>query len=132
MGRSRATPGIHQSLESGLSSIVADIEALLADGWSGTAAERFRSHYEAVRSEAEKVLADGREIMARVPQAVNLLTATSAQWRGAAADAYQTSQADWTGRAREVLRHLEEIRQRITTARAAYQGANEANGKMFR
>ncbi|MCP2290040.1 WXG100 family type VII secretion target [Nocardia amikacinitolerans] len=61
-----------------------------------------------------------------------IVGATSAQWRGAAADAYQTSQADWTGRAREVLRHLEEIRQRIATARAAYQGANEANGKMFR
>ncbi|MCP2290041.1 WXG100 family type VII secretion target [Nocardia amikacinitolerans] len=83
----RSMNGIHQSLESGLSSIVADIEALLADGWSGTAAERFRSHYQAVRSEAERVLADGREIVAHVPQVVNLLTdtdnATSATIQGA-------------------------------------------------
>ncbi|MGV9611538.1 WXG100 family type VII secretion target [Nocardia xishanensis] len=72
----RSMNGIHQSLESGLSSVVADIEALLADGWAGTAADRFRSHYETVRSEAEKLLFDGREIVARVPQAVDLLTST--------------------------------------------------------
>ncbi|MEU2256836.1 WXG100 family type VII secretion target [Nocardia xishanensis] len=57
--------------------------------------------------------------------------ATSAQWRGAAADAYQAGQADWTGRAREVAQHLEEVRKRLETAHAAYRGADDANGKMF-
>ncbi|MGW4741729.1 WXG100 family type VII secretion target [Nocardia xishanensis] len=60
-----------------------------------------------------------------------IVGATSTQWRGVAADAYQSGQADWTGHAREVAQHLEEIRQRLATARAAYQGANDANGKMF-
>lgn len=56
---------------------------------------------------------------------------TSEQWQGAAASAYRTSHAEWISRARVVVEHLEEVRQRIATAKAAYQGAHEANGKMF-
>ncbi|TLF96634.1 WXG100 family type VII secretion target [Nocardia cyriacigeorgica] len=61
----------------------------------------------------------------------NLVKATPSSWSGEAADAYQARQADWVRRAGEVTQHLDEVRQRLTTAHEAYQGALNANLRMF-
>lgn len=84
----RSLTTVNQSIESALSSISTDVDALLADAWSGTAADKFRTHYESVKTEAEQLLSDGRDIVARVPQVVDELTgsdnSTSATIDGAA------------------------------------------------
>lgn len=66
--------GIHHSLESGLRSVVSDAEALIADGWVGTAGEAFRDHFQQVRAEAEQLLIDAREIVGRIPDVVSELS----------------------------------------------------------
>lgn len=61
----------------------------------------------------------------------DLVNATPSRWEGAAATAYQASHTDWVRRAGEVAQALDEVRRRLTTAREAYQGALDANTKMF-
>ncbi|MEU4313989.1 WXG100 family type VII secretion target [Nocardia sp. NPDC024068] len=62
--------GIHQSLESGLGSVVTDAEALISGGWAGLAADGFRDHFEQVRTQVEQLLTDAREIVGHIPSVV--------------------------------------------------------------
>ncbi|TLF96633.1 hypothetical protein FEK35_28195 [Nocardia cyriacigeorgica] len=72
----RSLDVIHQSLESGLSVVSTEAEALIADGWAGTAADAFRDHFHQIRAEAEQLLVDAREIAGMVPAVVDRFTVT--------------------------------------------------------
>lgn len=65
---------INQSLESGLRSVVTDIEQLLQGSWSGQAADSFRTLYEEGRKSFEQLMTDASSIMAAVPTVVDTLT----------------------------------------------------------
>ncbi|MFI6310160.1 WXG100 family type VII secretion target [Nocardia fusca] len=60
--------GIHQSLESGLGSVVTDAEALISGGWAGLAADGIRDHFQQVRNQFEQLLTDAREIVGHIPE----------------------------------------------------------------
>lgn len=74
--------GINQSLESGLRSVVADIEQLLQGGWAGSAADSFRTLYEEGRASFEQLMTEASSIMAAVPTVVDTLTSSDSTYAG--------------------------------------------------
>ncbi|WP_446221396.1 WXG100 family type VII secretion target [Nocardia sp. IBHARD005] len=66
--------GINQSLEAGLRSVISDIEQLLQGGWSGEAADGFRTLYQEGRATFEQLMTEASSIIAAVPTVVDTLT----------------------------------------------------------
>lgn len=63
--------------------------------------------------------------------ATGVINSTPQRWAGVAADAYTSKHTEWVSRAATAIEALDQIRQRLTTARTAYQAALDANCRMF-